>query len=745
MADVAGLIRSHIDRAAGKADRAPTAAQKEAGNYRKGKLRLHGLDITIENPRGSMRSGKDHDGKSWSVRLPDHYGYINRTEGSDGDHVDCYIGRHPMSSRVFVIDQVDADSGDHDEHKCMIGYETEEQAVDAYKRAFSDGRGADRIGSIEEMSIDEFKEWLKKESGLPKYASGGRVAFAEGGAADLPDAPWATAAAAPSADLPDAPWASAPAAPAERTWGDTARSAWEYASPVLQAAGRAIPGPMGAVAAAARNVDPALAGEAISNIPASAAEFAKNTVQPILHPIETADSLKNLGLGVLEKTGVLPGTEHEKYADAVGRFLVDRYGGIENVKRTLATDPVGLAGDLSMILTGGGSAAARAPGVIGKVGEAARAAGTAIDPLRAAAAAGRGAGHVAAEVAGVTTGVGAQPLKTAQRAGLEGGQAAEAFRESISGAAPMEAVVDDARRAVSQIRKERGDVYRREMGPIKANSAVLDFSKIDNAVDTAAGVKTYRGRSGTGPEQILNEKTAAIRKEMTDEIAHWKSLDPAEFHTPEGIDALKQKLGEIKDATPVGTADRVVADKIYNAVRQTIVDQVPEYAKVMKGYETASKLLKEIESTLSLKPGANIDTSLKKLQSTLRDNVNTAYGRRTELANFLVNAGAPHLMEKLAGQALQAWVPRGLARLATLETIPAVAGAVGHGALGAAAGALAALPTMSPRLMGEAAYGIGKLRKAARPLAPVPRISRQIGQLSGAADPFGAGANPYQP
>lgn len=750
MTDVARLIKRHIDRAASAA-RPPTNGQKDAGNYRKGKIRLHGLDISIENPKGSTRAGVDKDGKRWRVTMPDHYGYIRGTEGSDGDHVDCYIGRHPMSSRVFVVDQVDADSGEHDEHKCLIGYETEEQAVSAYKRAFSDGRGADRIGSVEEMDIDEFKEWLRKEGGLPKYASGGRVGFADGGAPDLPDAPWATSAApapAASADLPDAPWATSQpaAAPAERTWGDTARAAWETISPVA----RHIPGPVGTVTRSIENIP--LAAEAVSNLPKSAAQFGSDLVQPILHPIETAESFKNLGLGVLEKTGILPGTEHEKYADAVGRFLADRYGGIENVKRTFATDPVGLAGDLSMVLTGGGSAAARAPGMVGRFGEVARAAGTAIDPLRAVEAGVRGAGHVASEIAGVTTGTGGLPLRYAQQAGFEGGPSAQAFRENLTGAAPLEAAVDEARGAVAQLRKERGDAYRQAMsktGAVGSDTTILDFNKIDNAVMHAKGVQTYSGRYGTGPTQNLAPKTEAIRKEMTDAIDNWKALDPVEFHSAEGIDALKKQLGDIRDATQPHTPDRVVADKIYNAVRQTIVDQVPEYAKIMKGYETASKLLKEIESTLSLKPGANIDTSLRKLQSTLRDNVNTSFGRRTELADFIVNAGAPNLMKKLAGQALHAWAPRGLARMsaaAVTHGIPAIAMGAGAGLLPAAITAAATLPMASPRLMGEAAYGIGRARRAYQPLAPVPRITRQVGEIARATDPFATSEeNPYRP
>lgn len=734
MVDVARLARAHIDRAAAKADRAPSAGQKEAGNYRVGKIRFHGLDISIENPRGSIRSGTDKGGKPWRVTLPDHYGYIRRTEGSDGDHVDCYIGRHPLSHRVFVVDQVDADSKEHDEHKVMLGYVDKAQALSAYRRAFSDGRGEDRIGSVKEMDIGQLKRWLQRTGGLPKYADGGSVGFAEGGTPDTFD-PAEFAAF------------KAPAAPSGGGFDPAEFAAFKQPKPDAAP----IPGDIGAMMPEAYQ-DPnsgvgASLVKAAKAAPHSAMEFAKNTVTPILHPVDTMTGIKNLGLGVLEKSGLVPGSEHEKYADEVGHFFASRYGGLENAKRTFEQDPVGMAGDLSMLLSGGETALGRIPGVTGEVARAAGATGRAVDPVNAAmtvaAPVARGIGNTAAEIAGVTTGVGGQPLKVAARAGYEGGPAAQAFRENLNGTAPLEDAVNEARGAVSQIRKERGDEYRAKMGPIKADSAVLDFSDIDAAVAKAQGVKTYAGRSGTGPTQVLHPKTEGIRKEMGDAIEHWKGLDPAEFHTPEGIDALKQQLGDIRDATQYGSPDRKVADSIYHAVRQTIVDQVPAYAKVMKGYEEASKTIKEIETTLSLKPNANIDTALRKLQSTLRDNVNTSFGRRTELANFLTRAGAPHLMERLAGQALHAWVPRGLARLATMESIPAIAAGLGAGAVPAAAGAAAMLPTMSPRLMGEVAYGAGRAGRLAAPvLNAVARPARQIGQVMN-APPFGDIPNPY--
>src|SRR5688500_12742205 len=98
-------LATHIGEQVKNVNVNPTDAQKTAGNYRKGHIRVHGLDITIENPRGSNRSGTSPDGKKWTSRLPHHYGYIRRTEGGDRDNVDVYVGPHLKSDKVFVIDQ----------------------------------------------------------------------------------------------------------------------------------------------------------------------------------------------------------------------------------------------------------------------------------------------------------------------------------------------------------------------------------------------------------------------------------------------------------------------------------------------------------------------------------------------------------------------------------------------------------------------------------------------------------------
>lgn len=179
-------LAQHIGEQARRVDRRPTAGQKLAGNYRKGHIRVHGLDITIENPKGSWRSGTSLDGKTWRARLPYHYGYIKRTTGADGDHVDVFVGPHLASPHVFVIDQhhLHVDKP-FDEHKVFIGFGSERQACHAYAAAFSDGKGRRRIGHVAHLSVDQFKDWLQRGNTLHPIAgraAGGRVGYADGGA-----------------------------------------------------------------------------------------------------------------------------------------------------------------------------------------------------------------------------------------------------------------------------------------------------------------------------------------------------------------------------------------------------------------------------------------------------------------------------------------------------------------------------------------------------------------------------------
>lgn len=146
-----------IKSARAEVEQNPTEAQKEAGNYRKGHITIDGYNITIENPKGSERSGTDKDGNKWSVTMNNDYGYIRGTEGVDGDHIDVFLSDNPESGDVFVIDQVNPD-GTFDEHKVMYGFKSALAAKRAYMANYSkDWTG---LGNITRVSKEEFKKWV---------------------------------------------------------------------------------------------------------------------------------------------------------------------------------------------------------------------------------------------------------------------------------------------------------------------------------------------------------------------------------------------------------------------------------------------------------------------------------------------------------------------------------------------------------------------------------------------------------
>lgn len=157
----------------------PSDAQKESGNYKKGHIKFGGYDYTIENPKGSTRSGKDADGKEWKVTMHDTYGYIRGKFGKDGDHLDMFINDKAdldnWNGDVFVVDQVNPD-GSFDEHKVMYGYDSMDDAKKAYLANYSDGWKG--LGNITGTSKDEFDKWLDTSNRkLKPFADYAKVKF----------------------------------------------------------------------------------------------------------------------------------------------------------------------------------------------------------------------------------------------------------------------------------------------------------------------------------------------------------------------------------------------------------------------------------------------------------------------------------------------------------------------------------------------------------------------------------------
>lgn len=256
-------MKEYLDAQAAKTA-IPTPAQAEAGNYRKGRVKAHGLPIVIETARGAMRRGIGRDGKPWAVRSPAHYGYISRTEGADGDHVDVYIGPHLKSKKVYVLDQLRADSGRFDEHKCFLGFTSPRQVLAMYRKAFSDGKADARFGKLMEMSPEQFRDWLAKaDTTKPIHrADGGRVNYADGG--DIADGVFGTARdymLETGADRPELfdPYAQETAAylrDNNGTWGQRARKAASDFGGYLWDAGKNIAGAPVKIAADPSSVAP---------------------------------------------------------------------------------------------------------------------------------------------------------------------------------------------------------------------------------------------------------------------------------------------------------------------------------------------------------------------------------------------------------------------------------------------------------------------------------------------------------
>ena len=152
-----------LQNAIAETETEPTEAQKKAGNYKKGHLSFGGYDFTVETPKGVTRSGKDEQGKPWSVTMHDTYGYILGKIGVDGDHIDMFINDaadlDTFDGNVYVVDQVNPETGEFDEHKVMYGYPSEEAATEAYLANYS--KGWKGLGKVTSVSKATFDKWLE--------------------------------------------------------------------------------------------------------------------------------------------------------------------------------------------------------------------------------------------------------------------------------------------------------------------------------------------------------------------------------------------------------------------------------------------------------------------------------------------------------------------------------------------------------------------------------------------------------
>ena len=313
--------------------------------------------------------------------------------------------------------------------------------------------------------------------------------------------------------------------------------------------------------------------------------------------------------------------------------------------------------------------------------------------------------------AGLRSGVGPAPIQEAFNAGAEGGSKATVLKENMRGQAPLSDAVDAAKDALSQLYKERSDAYQQAINSgALSDPKVLDFKPIDKAIRDAAQVGMYKGQTLSGSADKVWNKIEGV-------VDDWRQATPQDFHTVEGLDALKKKINnlvyeeDLRNVTQPHSPGAAIVGKVKRAITAQIQAQAPGYTKLMGDYAQASDELQNIERSLSIGDKPTIDTSLGKLQSIMRNDVNSRFGQRAAYGARL-NQANPTLMPTLAGQSLNAVYPRGLNKL--LASGEAAASFLHPGAIPALAADMA---SSSPRLVGETAFGLGKL---SRPFQQAP-------------------------
>lgn len=299
------------------------------------------------------------------------------------------------------------------------------------------------------------------------------------------------------------------------------------------------------------------------------------------------------------------------------------------------------------------------------------------------------------EFLGATTGAGAESIKQAYRAGKEGFDTGKMFADNLRKRVAQSDVLDNVSANLTKMGQDLSTSYRSGMVNIKNDKSILDLSPIQQAIKDANDAFKFKG-------QTKNSVASAQIDEANKAITSWSKLDPAEYHTPEGLDALKQQIGGILENIDFkNTAARKAVGDIYSSIKTTISKQAPEYSRVMKDYHEGLDTINEIRRTFSQTGKAATDTQLRKLQSLPRNDVSTNYGGRLNQMKTLEQQGGNEVMPALAGQTLNSLMPRGLSsRLGSMGYI--------SGAAYANPALVPAALMASPRLMGEAAYYTGK-------------------------------------
>jgi len=468
-------------------------------------------------------------------------------------------------------------------------------------------------------------------------------------------------------------------------------------------------------------------GRGALNLPASTARMVGDMWDAVTSPIETTKTVTQvIEGGVRAALNQIPGVDvtredSQQKFDAVVDYFAEKYTTGNGFKKALAEDPAGILADISAAFSGGGTAVAKTVGTtskVGKVAEKVASKAAAIDPLTAT-----GKGIVkGTELAGTgitkslafTSGVGDEAIKQAYKAGREGGEALDSFttnlRNSDTGAALQ--ILDDAQTNLQKIKADRAKAYQEGMSKVSKDSQRIDFKVVDDLLDSPDLKSRIFGQAGIPRSQVLKDLFGDIK----DVVGDYKNVNANSLID---FDDMKRSINGLRSKYQNNPEAIGIISEVSKQIGNEIKKASPEYAKIMKSYEEASELLYEIQHSLSLGRKKPAEVSLKKLLSTMRNNVSTNYGQRLTLAEKLQEVGGKNILAGLAGQELSSVFPKGLR---------GVTASGGLGLLGAAGGlTLGAIPSLalsSPRLVGEAAKLAGSTARRTKGLLSKLPISK---------------------
>lgn len=485
-------------------------------------------------------------------------------------------------------------------------------------------------------------------------------------------------------------------------------------------------------------------GEAVESAPRSALNAGKDFLNAVTDPVGTVKAIGGLAAGSLEKLAEKIGVPAEtistvnqklgiseddpKLAEQFWTMQKERYGGWKEIKKTIATDPVGFLFDASTLFGGAGGLLQKATKVgsaANKVGRAASKVGEVTNPLNLAKKPAELAGKATAIAAGdFASRAGHESITEAYRAGEEGGSKQATFSKASREELLPKAIVNMGLSAVDKMRQQKLSDYARDIQSTQQSTKRLVWTDIIKAITDAEDRATHTAKLNPNYTKVIDK----VGYKKIQEIQQLVSKDFYNgANTASDFDKLKQEIGKMMESLPEDEKAAYAAIKpIYDAIKATIIRQVPAYGGVMKAYEEMTETINEIERTLSLGKKATVDTGMRKLMSIMRNNVNTSFGQRAALLEELEKYGAKDLKAALAGLELSSYNARGLGGT--------VAGWEALRYMTSTPEQMWVLPLLllaSPKIVGQVANKAGMVSRGLKPLLPYNNAVYQGGKLEG--------------